>query len=260
MQNYLTRLDVIKTLLVTTAISLTGKRGWAAKVVGEVTANAIDPTTGVAHINLSSFASLNTNGGSVRLGSSNITPGAETRFPVGLFYPIIINRISATEYVALEANCLHAGCVVSALTGGANGKMRCPCHGSEYDLRGKCTLGPAPVGFSLLNYPVSLSNGILTLRIPDQGFKVTQIATKEVLQGAERRLEISWESFLDVEYEVRYRPSFQTEPVVVPLGLAAENAIDGLSPKFVKGKDDFTTVWVLPQDGILQVAIRLRAL
>lgn len=257
MRELLTRREAIKTLLVTTATSMAGGKVWASKVVSDVTANAIDPTVGVARILLSSFPALNTNGGSVRLGSSTVmTSDPESIFPVGLFYPVLINRISATEYVALDTNCLHAGCVLPVVSGGINGKITCKCHGSQYDIRGLCLAGPAPVGQSLLSYPTTLANGILSFKLPDPaGFEITQ---QTVLNGTEKRLQLTWPSFSDVEYEVRYRPNFQTEPVRVNLAKALNGAA---TATFIVGDavEDHTSCWILPQDGIYQVAIRLRA-
>src|SRR3954471_7007321 len=206
--NRLNRRDVIKTLLVTSAASVIGGKVWAAKVISDVTANAIDPNVGVARLQLSSFPALNNNGGSVRLGSSGIS----ANFPVGLFYPIIINRISATEYVALESQCLHAGCIVGTLTGGVTGRMGCPCHGSQYDAHGKCVVGPAPIGFSLRDYPTSIEGGILKIDITDQGFSILMTP---IDSNGQARLQISWDSFSFVEYQLRYRPNFASEATVV---------------------------------------------
>jgi Rieske Fe-S protein len=254
MHEQLTRRDIIKTILVTSASSLIGGKAWAAKAIGEVTANAIDPNVGTARILLSSFAALNNVGGSVRLGSSNISGS----MPVGLFYPITINRLSATEYVALDTQCLHAGCVVGTLIGGVTGHMSCPCHGSTYNSRGVCIGGPAPVGQLLRNYPTTLEGGILKIDVADQGFSTRMT---QVLNGTEQRLQLTWDSFSSVEYEVRYRPNFATEGTKVNFATTLTGAF---TTAFVTGNDtaaDDPTAkkaFVPAQDGIYQVAIRLR--
>ncbi len=48
-------------------------------------------------------------------------------------------RTSQTQFVAVSLICKHKGCTVE-LTGN---KFVCPCHGSEYDINGKVTEGPA---------------------------------------------------------------------------------------------------------------------
>jgi nitrite reductase/ring-hydroxylating ferredoxin subunit len=254
MHEQLTRRDIIKTILVASATSVIGGKAWAAKTISEVTANAVDPTLGVARILLSSFAALNNNGGSVRLGSSGISGS----FPVGLYYPIVINRLSATQYVALDSQCLHAGCVVGALTGGVNGRMSCPCHGSLYTSSGLCVGGPAPIGQSLRSFPTTLEGGILKIEIPDQGFSTRMT---QVLNGTEQRLQLTWDSFTSVEYEMRFRPNFATEPTKVNFSTTLTGAF---ATAFVKGNDttadEPTAVkaFVPAVDGIYQVAIRLR--
>jgi len=248
MVEHLSRRGVIKTLLVASATSLIGNKVWAGKVVSDVKASLDDPFTGTARILLSSFPALNTNGGSVRLGSSGIN---SNNFPDGLFYPMIINRISATEYVTLESQCSHAGCVVNAFVGSvATGRITCNCHGSQYDIRGNVKVGPA--GFGLLSYPTTLKNGVLIIKVHDAGFNVTQTT---VLNGTQKRLKLTWDSYNPVEYELRWRPNFATEPVVVPFATSATGAI---TPKVILGNDDVQTLYVDPQDGIYQIAIRLR--
>ena len=48
------------------------------------------------------------------------------------------------EWLILEANCTHLGCVPTFVTGSAFGGWFCPCHGSDYDTSGRIRRGPAP--------------------------------------------------------------------------------------------------------------------
>jgi Rieske Fe-S protein len=255
MNPLLNRRDVIKTILVTTACSLIENKLWAAKVVSDVTAASIDPTVGTARINVASFQALGTNGGSIRLGSSSLM--AQSTGPVGLFYPVVINRISATEYVTLDTQCTHAGFVVGTCVGGVNGHMTCPGHGSQYDIRGDVVQGPA--SFPLLRYPTTLANGVLNITMFDQGFDVRQAT---VLNGNEKRLELSFDGFDGVEYEVRYRQNMAALPTPVPF---ATSVSGGATATVIKGNFNTPTlkVYVVPQngiqDGIYQVAIKWRA-
>jgi Rieske Fe-S protein len=259
MNSLFNRRDVMKTILVTSACSLIENKLWAAKVVSEVSEVAaspgIDPTIGIARITPGSFPALSTNGGSIRLGSSNLQNGGPG--PVGLYYPIVINRISATEYLTLDTQCTHAGYVVGACVGGITGRMACANttagHGSKFDIRGNPVAGPA--SFPLLSYPTTLANGVLTIQLFDQGFDVTQ---KTVLNGSEKRLELSFLGFDKTEYEVRYRTSMEALPTVIPFATAVSGAVGAT---VITGAVQTPTlkVYVVPQDGIYQVAIRLRA-
>ncbi|HRP55904.1 ubiquinol-cytochrome c reductase iron-sulfur subunit [Agriterribacter sp.] len=64
------------------------------------------------------------------------------------------------SFVALSLICTHMQCTVNYDAGA--GGFKCPCHGSEYDLNGGVTMGPAPS--SLKKYTVAVSNNTLTVR------------------------------------------------------------------------------------------------
>ncbi len=54
--------------------------------------------------------------------------------------PVIVLRLSDTDFRAFTAVCTHSGCVVSHF--GAN-LINCACHGSQFDTRGQVVTGPA---------------------------------------------------------------------------------------------------------------------
>ena len=51
---------------------------------------------------------------------------------------IIINQHDTTK--VLSSHCTHLGCTINQTE---NGRLVCPCHGSEYDLNGTVLKGPA---------------------------------------------------------------------------------------------------------------------
>ena len=55
-----------------------------------------------------------------------------------------------TGIYAISASCLHLGGRIQPGAGG----FSCPCHGSQYNLGGTVTGGPAPVGSVLPHYEV----------------------------------------------------------------------------------------------------------
>jgi Rieske Fe-S protein len=67
----------------------------------------------------------------------------------------------ATGIYAFNASCLHLGGHINPTQTG----FGCPCHGSQYDLNGTVTVGPAPVGSTLQHYEVSESTpgGVLVI-------------------------------------------------------------------------------------------------
>ncbi|GAB4818552.1 hypothetical protein N2152v2_005598 [Parachlorella kessleri] len=60
---------------------------------------------------------------------------------------LIVNDDGVIESYGLNAVCTHLGCVVP--WNKAENKFMCPCHGSQYDARGKKVRGPAPLSLAL---------------------------------------------------------------------------------------------------------------
>ncbi len=52
-----------------------------------------------------------------------------------------------------SSHCTHLGCIINKVE---NGKLICPCHGSEFDLNGNAVKGPAYK--PLKSYPFEMSN------------------------------------------------------------------------------------------------------
>ena len=67
---------------------------------------------------------------------------------------VLLVRDSATSVRAFNPVCTHRQCVV-AFNAGDN-KIKCPCHGSQFDLDGRVIHGPAPR--PLETYPAELVN------------------------------------------------------------------------------------------------------
>ncbi|HEX5026674.1 MAG TPA: ubiquinol-cytochrome c reductase iron-sulfur subunit [Agriterribacter sp.] len=65
----------------------------------------------------------------------------------------------ASSFIALSLICTHEQCTVN-YDASANG-FKCPCHGSEYNISGGVTQGPAPS--SLRKYTVKVTNNVLTV-------------------------------------------------------------------------------------------------
>ncbi len=73
---------------------------------------------------------------------------------------IVIRTAAGNEagsFVALSLICTHEQCTVN-YDAGANG-FKCPCHGSEYNISGGVTLGPAPS--ALRKYTVTVTDNVL---------------------------------------------------------------------------------------------------
>jgi Rieske Fe-S protein len=55
---------------------------------------------------------------------------------------VVVTQPTAGEFKAFSAVCTHMGCIVNQIS---DGKIECPCHGSEYSIASGAVLrGPAP--------------------------------------------------------------------------------------------------------------------
>ncbi len=55
---------------------------------------------------------------------------------------VVVTQPTAGDFKAFTAVCTHMGCTVSTIS---DGKIECPCHGSEYSVAtGEVLRGPAP--------------------------------------------------------------------------------------------------------------------
>ncbi len=55
-----------------------------------------------------------------------------------LNFPVYVHRHGPGEYTAVLTRCMHRGCTVEP----TDGRLVCPCHGSEYTARGEILKGP----------------------------------------------------------------------------------------------------------------------
>jgi len=74
--------------------------------------------------------------------------------------PIIVSRMSETTVAAFSSKCTHWGCEVSLPVANT---IKCPCHGSIFDMGGKVTHGPAKK--NLYAFPATLSESKITIQM-----------------------------------------------------------------------------------------------
>lgn len=59
----------------------------------------------------------------------------------------VVTQATAGTFSGFSTTCPHQGCAVSSV---ADGKIVCPCHGSEFGLDGGVVQGPATTGLKAL--------------------------------------------------------------------------------------------------------------
>lgn len=67
----------------------------------------------------------------------------------GMERPLYVHRDAQNAWVAVLASCTHRGCQPEPF----EGRLVCPCHGSEFSLEGQVLEGPADR--PLTRYPVT---------------------------------------------------------------------------------------------------------
>jgi nitrite reductase/ring-hydroxylating ferredoxin subunit len=165
-------------------------------------ATAAQPGPAVIKLKPGDYPSLQGNGGSVQLEFSSAIP------------PITINRETETLFHAFDSICTHAGCTVGKFVQ-ASGLMRCDCHGSRYDIRGKVLFGPAQN--DLKSHPADYdpSSGTLEIRVPGLGLQIESMELQGPAVGGEL-LKLAFHSTAYTSYRLYHFPTLGAEPVVVP--------------------------------------------
>lgn len=109
-----------------------------------------------------------------------IDAGAEEKFPLdsvtafvrGKFY---LARLEDGGFLALSRKCTHLGCTVPWVS--KEKKFMCPCHASEFDIRGEVLSPPAPRALDV--YHVFVENNIIkvdtTRRIKRSEFRTKHV-------------------------------------------------------------------------------------
>jgi len=72
----------------------------------------------------------------------------------------LVARTAQSSFTTVTAVCTHEGC---AVTGFANSRYVCPCHGSEFSTSGAVVQGPA--SSSLRQFPTTFDNNVVTISV-----------------------------------------------------------------------------------------------
>jgi cytochrome b6-f complex iron-sulfur subunit len=72
----------------------------------------------------------------------------------------LVARTAQSTFTTVTAVCTHEGC---AVTGFANSRYVCPCHGSEFSTSGAVVQGPA--SSALRQFPTTFDNNVVTINV-----------------------------------------------------------------------------------------------
>lgn len=99
--------------------------------------------------------------GAVKAVPDNEIPVGGSKLVQGGAIPILLIRLTKTEYRAFSAVCTHLGCLVQWRP--LEKDIFCPCHGGRYDAEGKVLGGPPPRPLS--PYPATVVGGDVEIRL-----------------------------------------------------------------------------------------------
>lgn len=84
----------------------------------------------------------------------NFEPGTVSAFVRGKFY---LARLEDGGFLAMSRSCTHLSCTVPWVS--RENKFICPCHSSEFDIRGQVANPPAPRALDL--YQIEIENNVI---------------------------------------------------------------------------------------------------
>ena len=114
-------------------------------------AKSVPTKDGIVEIDTKDYPDLVTPGGMVALK------------PSGSGKPVLVMRNEGDTFLVLSLKCTHLGCTVR--WDDAEQVLRCPCHGSRFDDKGKVIEGPADE--PLESFPSQLLGTKLQFKAPD---------------------------------------------------------------------------------------------
>ena len=83
----------------------------------------------------------------------------------GVYLAVIrVEEEGAKPFAILDGTCTHSGCLLDTYDS-ATERLQCPCHGSEFDLDGQVTGGPASA--PLPTYPHEFDGDVLRIDLSD---------------------------------------------------------------------------------------------
>lgn len=103
-------------------------------------------------------------------------PNTVTAFVRGKFY---LARLADGGFLALSRTCTHLGCTVPWVA--KENKFICPCHSSQFDIRGEVLSPPAPRALDI--FEISIENNVVKIntgkRLKRSAFEAKQVVYYE---------------------------------------------------------------------------------
>ncbi len=166
-------------------------------------------------------------------------PGGSIQFVfIDEIHPFTLNRVSATRFLALDSVCTHQGCVVGRFQV-VHSYMRCPCHGSRYDIEGRVfrnangvSTEPAPSDLERFDTTFDEDTGVVSISIPNLALAVHSLTVHRREANGNLRLKLDFPVTAGAKYEIRHHTSLDGDFTVIPFATTATGSANqtALSP------------------------------
>lgn len=243
-----TRRRWVKQFILGSAAAMIGPR-WSSAVLAQVSATG--PGPGVIRVKSSVFPALANPGGSIQL---DFIQGNA---------PLTLNRVTTDRFVTLDSICTHAGCTVGRFIV-ANNRMRCPCHGSRYDIEGRVfrnangeSTEPAPDDLARFATSYDADTDIISIMIPGLALHIESVSVQSQGDNGQIRLKLDFPVSYGAVYEIRYQADLSSPGQIIPYATTPT----GVANQTTVGPEnfgDFTAyVDAVGSSGFFSIGVRL---
>ncbi len=247
----------VKQFMLGSAAALIGPR-WSSSVLAEVVSTG--PGPGVLRLKPSSFPVLANPGGSIQLG-----------FMAGN-KPLTLNRVAADRFVTLDTICTHSQCTVGRYKEHilrinpplSAFYMRCPCHGSRYDIEGRVfrnafgdSTEPAPDDLGRFETSYDAANDLIAITIPDLALHIDSISVHQQGENGRIRLKLVFPTSYGADYEIRYQSDLSSPLQIALFSLTPNGQADQTSTGSQVQGDFAAFVDATGQKGFFVVGVKL---
>lgn len=241
------RRNWIKKFVLGSAAALGGEK-WTATVLAEV--RETFPREACIRIRPADYPPLGAVGGSVQLQFNEIVK------------PLTLNRVDVDRFVALDSICKHAGCTVGRFITD-NGHMRCPCHGSRYDIEGRVfrdsegnPTEPAHSDLGRFASSYDPEKDTVSITVPDLALEIHAIQSVGMDDQDRILLRLRFPVTAFSRYEILYYNFPGRDGVVVSFSLTAEGTPD--RTEITPTRDGDFTAYVSSSGTVGFFAVRLK--
>jgi Rieske Fe-S protein len=222
-----TRRSWIKSFVLGSVSVVAGGPPGSSRLLADITPGAAPAD--ILPLQIADYPALLATGGSVQLQFTTSE---------SVYRPILINRAQGPVFHALDSACKHNGCIVPRYNSTTQ-KIRCSCHGSEYDITGRVTRGPALQNLDSYSTAFDSGSGLLQVYVPGLNLSIRSITVQSQQGSGSRRLALGFSGIPYATYRVRHASTPASATSIVPFAITPEGSA-GLTALTITPSTTFT--------------------